>query len=81
MASREQVDHWMSEYETHWRLDWISRCGDREKRTDLGGVWGGFGMLVDKVGVTDERKSSRVIQVVGVGNLVDGGTMNKWRET
>ena len=69
----------MSEYEACWRLDQISRHGDREKRTDLGDVWGRFGMLADRVGVTGDRaKSSRTTQVVGVGSLADGSTVNKW---
>jgi len=49
VGSGEQAGHWVSEYETQWRLDRISRPGDRGKRTDLGDGCGGFGMLADRV--------------------------------
>lgn len=49
------MDHWLNWYETYWRLNQIVRNGDREKKTDLGDVWGGFAMLVDRLRVTDNR--------------------------
>lgn len=41
-GGREQMDHWMGEHETHWRLDRVGRDGDGERRTEMGNGWGGF---------------------------------------